>query len=73
MSGLLVGSYGLSAFIFSLVSTDLCNPRDIRPKIYDKENDVTYFDRSVADRVPYMLRTLTLIWAILVVISLLLL
>ena len=73
VSGLLVAAWGFSSFIFSFVSTDLVNPHDARPTVYDKANDVTYFGKGVADRVPYMLRTLVLIWAFFVIASLLLL
>ena len=66
----MVGFYGWSTFVFSFVSTELVNPSDKRPTVYDRENDVTYFEPSVANRVPNMLQTLTLIWFILVVASL---
>ena len=67
ITGIMVSSYGFSSFIFSLTSTELVNPDDLRPTIYDKENDVSYFDKTVANRVPTMLRILSLIWIVLVI------
>jgi hypothetical protein len=56
ITGLLFSGYGFSSFFFSLLSTELINPEDKRPSIYDRNQDVTYFDRSVAGNVPYMFR-----------------
>ena len=45
------------------------NPHGAQPSIYDAENDVTYFDLDVADRVPHMIRTLAYVWSGFVVIG----
>ena len=72
ITGIMVSSYGFSSFIFSIISTKLVNPDDSRPTVYDKENDVSYFDKSIANQVPSMLRTMSLIWIILVVVGIVL-
>ena len=69
MTGLIVGGYGFASFIFAFLSTKLVNPNDMKPDIYDATNKVTYFGDEVADRVPYMIRTLASIWTIFVVIA----
>lgn len=73
VSGLQSGSYGFSSLIFGFVSYRLVNPDDKKPSIYVPENDVTYFEASVANRVPEMLRTLAIMWSILLIVSLVLL
>ena len=62
VSGLISGGYGFGNFIFAQISTDLVNPYGKNPTVYDKVNDVTYFDKSVSNRVPYMMRELVWIW-----------
>ena len=69
VSGLMVGGYGFSSFFFSLISTELVNPGDAKPSVYNKASDVTYFDGMVASRVPLMLQTLALIWALFAIAS----
>jgi MFS family permease len=63
MTGVVVGSYGLGSFIFNRLSTDLVNPTN-GPATIIIDKDTKYFDASIADRVPNMLRTLVLVWAI---------
>ena len=72
VTGLTLGGYGFGSFIFCQISTRLVNPNNTNASIYVEENNVTYFDASVADRVPYMIRTLVYIWAILVAIGIIL-
>ena len=69
VTGLTLGGYGFGSFIFAQISTKLVNPNSDNPSIYDEKNDVTYFDQSVADRVPFMIRTLVFIWIFLVAIG----
>lgn len=67
VTGIIVGAYGFGSFIFTIISTKLVNPTKADPTI---ETDyATFFDSSVADRVPYMLRTLVYIWCCFVFIS----
>ena len=73
VTGVTLGGYGFGSFIFSQVSTKLVNPDNKSPTIDDPTNpDITFFDSSVADRVPYMIRTLVYIWAGLALIGVLL-
>ena len=69
VTGITLGGYGFGSFIFAQISTKLVNPDGIQPSVYDPANDVNYFDPSVADRVPFMIRTLVYIWAVLVFIG----
>jgi MFS transporter, OFA family, oxalate/formate antiporter len=70
MTGIIIGAYGFGSFGFSLISTALVNPTGADPTIED--GDLTFFDASVADRVPYMIRTLVYIWICFVTIGVLL-
>ena len=69
VSGVILAGYGFSSFIFSLVSTKLVNPHGDSAEIEDPNTGVTYFGKDVADRVPFMLRTLVYIWICLVFIA----
>ena len=51
-----------------MISTKLVNPDGKNPSIYDPVNDVTYYNATVANHVPYMLRGLAYMWAGLVLI-----
>lgn len=63
-TGVVLGSYGLGSFVFSQVSTRLVNPDGIDPTVKDPNYpDLNFYDSSVADRVPYMIRVLCYIWA----------
>ena len=62
VSGIIGSCYGFGALYFTALSTELVNPENKDPQIYNKQNDVTYFDASVANRVPDMLRDLCWIW-----------
>ena len=69
VTGVTLTGFGLGLFVFSFVSTKLVNPDSKNPSIYDPDNDVTYYDGTVADRVPFMLRVLAYIWSGLVFIA----
>ena len=69
MTGIILGGYGFSSFIFAYLSSKLVNPDDLKPEIYDATNNVTYFGDEVADRVPFMIRTLAGIWTIFLLTS----
>ena len=62
LTGIISSCTGFGYLYFVQVSTDLVNPESKNPTNYNKQNDVTYFDTSVSDRVPYMLRELCWIW-----------
>lgn len=67
MTGLIIGAYGFGSFGFSLLSTHLVNPTGANPTIED--GDLTFYDSTVADRVPNMIRTLVYIWMGLVAVA----
>lgn len=69
MTGIIIGSYGFGSFFFSLISTKLVNPTGADPTIED--GNITFYDSYVADRVPFMIRTLVYIWLVLVMIGVL--
>ena len=62
VSGVISSCYGFGSLYFAQLSTDLVNPDGKNPHIYNKENDVTYFDSTVSSRVPYMLREMCFYW-----------
>lgn len=70
MTGIIIGAYGFGSFGFSLLSTALVNPNGDNPTIED--GNITFYTSDVADRVPFMIRTLVYIWAVLVFIGVLL-
>ena len=72
VTGLTLGGYGFGSFIFAQISTKLVNPEGVNASVYDPKNDVTYFDKAIANRVPFMIRTLVYIWSVFVLIALLL-
>ena len=65
VSGLIVGAYGLGAFIFSFVTTAIVNPDNKSPVIPMDGTGTTdkLFPKEVADRVPVMLRVCLACWA----------
>jgi hypothetical protein len=72
VSGVILAGYGFSSFIFAQVSTALVNPEHKNPDVEVPDSDLTFYDSSVADRVPYMLQTLVYIWIGLLAISIVL-
>jgi MFS transporter, OFA family, oxalate/formate antiporter len=70
MTGIIIGAYGFGSFIFALVSSHLVNPNKENPTI--NAGNITYFAPDVADRVPYMIRTLAYIWSCFVAIAVIL-
>ncbi len=70
MTGIIIGAYGFGSFFFSLISTKLVNPTGANPTI--QVGDITFYDANVADRVPYMIRTLVYIWIFFVALGVLL-
>ena len=67
VTGLTLGGYGFGSFMFTLISTKLVNPNG--DNATHKDNGVNYFEKDIADRVPYMLRTLVYIWTGMVVVA----
>ena len=68
ITGLTTAGFGLGAFIFTPISSNLVNPNGAYPT--HEDNGVNYFEKEVADRVPYMTRTLVYIWTFMVLFSL---
>ena len=69
VSGIILAGYGFSSFIFAHASTALVNPDHANPTISDPVSGVTYFDETVAMRLPKMMRTLTYTWTVIVIVS----
>lgn len=72
VTGCILGGYGFASFIFSQVSTKLVNPDNLSPIEDPDDPSISYFGDEVADRVPFMIRTLVYIWACLALIGVLL-
>ena len=72
VSGIMIGGYGFSTFVFSWVSTQYVNAEDAKPSILDPKTEVAYFDKTVSNRVPGMLRHLAMIYSVLLAVSVLL-
>jgi len=67
VTGVVIGAYGFGSFFFSLLSTHLVNPEGESPTIA-RGKDV-FYEPSIANNVPYMIRTLVYIWIGLVFIA----
>ena len=63
VSGLIICGFGFGGFFFGIITNRLCNPDNIAVQKFmiDGEEE-QLFPKEVAERVPYMLRTLDLIW-----------
>ena len=70
VTGICLAGYGFGTFIFAQVSTAIVNPDRLEP-INDPTNDINFYKRSVAMRVPQMIRDLCYMWISLVVIGML--
>lgn len=71
VSGFVICGFGFGGFIFGLICNALSNPTDERPIIYQTPNGPqSLFGVNVADRVPFMLRRMCLIWIGLFIFSL---
>ena len=63
VSGFIICGFGFGGFIFGIISNRLANPDNVDVQIYSIEGiDEQLFPSGVAERVPYMLRTLDIIW-----------
>ena len=64
MTGIIVGAYGLGSSIFNILATWIVNPNNDKADIKAPNGDpnLSFFDSNVADRVPYMIRTLCCVW-----------
>jgi len=71
VTGLIIGAYGCSSFVFTQLSTHLVNP-DNKPATIRISDNLSYFDADIANHVPGMLRILLCIWLGLVVVAILL-
>jgi hypothetical protein len=64
VSGVVNCAFGFGGFFFGLIQKQLCNPNNFDPQIirtwYGTEE--LMFDENVASRVPYMLRSMNLLW-----------
>jgi hypothetical protein len=72
-SGIIVSGFGFGGFIFGLISRRLCNPNNISVMMTTTASGVTVrlFPDSVAQNVPHMLRTLDLMFFVMIVFGIL--
>ena len=70
ITGIATAGFGFGSFIFTFVSTKLVNPNGDNPTHVD--NGVNYFEKEVADRVPFMSQTLVYIWTCMVLVAIIL-
>ena len=61
VTGIIIGSVGLGSFFFTQLSTWIVNPHNEQATIFINY-DLSYFEETVADRVPYMFQLLVYIW-----------
>ena len=65
VTGIIVGGFGLGAFIFGLITSAVANPDNLERVEIDGED---YFPKEVADNVPKMYNALQLGWLVLAII-----
>ena len=72
-SGCIISGFGFGGFIFGLVSRHLCNPANVKVQAMMTESGhtVRLFPESVAQNVPHMLRTLDVIFGLLIAFGIL--
>lgn len=70
VSGLIICGFGFGGFFFGILMRRLCNPDNISVQKYVIDGEVEQlFPTEVAERVPYMLHTLLIIWTCLFVFA----
>ena len=65
VSGLIICGFGFGGFFFGIIANTLCNPENFYVVLIDYGNGMRpeqLFPAQVAERVPFMLRTLAGIW-----------
>lgn len=63
VSGFIISGFGFGGFFFGIIMNLLCNPDNIDVQKYMVDGvEEQLFPKAVAERVPYMLRTLDIIW-----------
>ena len=66
MSGIILAGFGFGPFVFNYVSTALVNPN------HEQANKQGFYPIDVANRVPYMIRTLDICWVVIAAVGILL-
>ena len=66
VSGIIIGAFGLSVFIFTTIALGLINPSNAIPSIQVKEGytNKVYYGPEIYNNVPYMLQVLSIIYFI---------
>ena len=62
ITGILMSAYGLGSFFYTLISTALVNPKGDSPSVDSGIKDLKYFSKDIADRTPYMIQILCVIF-----------
>lgn len=72
ITGIVVGSFAVGAFVFNFIATAIVNPSNIKPYDQDVSGGKTekFFEKSVAENVPKMFLILAAIYTVLLTISL---
>lgn len=71
VTGIFLGSYGFSSFLFNPLLTYLINPDNEKAEVKITD-DLSFFGPEIANRVPGTIRLLVMIWAGLIFFSMLL-
>lgn len=73
ITGIILGAYGLTSFIFGFITTHIANPANIRPWIPKDGSGTTdhLFPTEVSQNVPHMLQICLICWAVLALLSVL--
>ena len=72
ISGLIIGAFGLGAFIFGFITTAITNPDNVKPGIPIGPGPITkdnLFPIDVAEKVPYMMNFCLCIWVVMCLLA----
>jgi len=75
VSGLIIAGAGIGSLVFTSVSTHIVNPDNISQQVVGKTDDgdeILAFPESVTQKVPYLLRCLSICYTIIVILAILL-
>jgi MFS transporter, OFA family, oxalate/formate antiporter len=68
VTGIIIGAFGLGAFVFSILAVSICNPDNASPTIITAEG-TKFYSEEIASRVPTFFFWMAVCWAILGLIA----
>lgn len=69
MTGIIVAAFGGGSAIYTIISKHIVNPETKGATVSSGQEGLTFFDKSVASRVPKLLRILATVWTVQVILG----